>query len=174
MSVSDNELLVLVTAGSKHGATAEIAERICLELRRHGHRVDFVSPDQVVDVHQYGAIVIGSAVYAGRWTKSARQLVDRIADSHTTSPIWIFSSGPLEDPPSVDNEAVDVAQVVEKLSPRDHRVFAGRADREALGFAERAILSAVKAQYGDYRNWEEISAWAAEIGKEILSLQSAA
>ena len=169
----DKEALVLVSAGSKHGATAEIAERISLELRRVGHHVELRSPGQVGDLDRYSAMVIGSAVYAGRWTKPARQLVDRIAESSTTGPIWIFSSGPLEDPPNADDEAVDVSNIFEKLSPRGHRVFAGKADPETLGFAERAILSAVKAEYGDFRNWEEISSWALEIGLEIRAMQSA-
>ena len=36
-----------------------------------------------------------------------------------------------------------------------------------MGFAERTIIKLVGAPYGDFRNWEEIAAWAHGIAKEL-------
>jgi menaquinone-dependent protoporphyrinogen oxidase len=63
---------VLVTAASKHGATAEIAEAIAEVLAGNGLDPAVVPPDEVDDVAAYDAVVLGSAVYAGHWLKPAR------------------------------------------------------------------------------------------------------
>jgi menaquinone-dependent protoporphyrinogen oxidase len=42
-------------------------------------------------------------------------------------------------------------------------VFAGKLDRSELGFAERAMVRAVHAQEGDFRDWAAIDGFASEI-----------
>jgi menaquinone-dependent protoporphyrinogen oxidase len=56
-----------------------------------------------------------------------------------------------------------VTDVIEATSAREHRIFGGRIDRSALSFPERAVMMAVRAREGDYRDWDEIAAWADEI-----------
>jgi menaquinone-dependent protoporphyrinogen oxidase len=43
-----------------------------------------------------------------------------------------------------------------------------------LGFGEKAIMVAVRAQEGDFRDWDAIAAWADEIGQFFQSDLSAA
>ena len=62
---------------------------------------------------------------------------------------------------------MDASKVIELLSPREHRVFAGALTREGLGFAEHAIVGMVHAPYGDFRDWDEITTWARGIAKEL-------
>jgi len=158
---------ILVTAGSKHGATIEIAERIGETLQRHGYDVDMRPAEQVDDLGGYQVVVLGSAVYAGHWVKSARAVADMIASSSARPKTWIFSSGPIGDPPMPEEEAVDVSEVAELTAARGHRVFSGRIDKSSLSFAERAILVAVRAQEGDYRDWDDIENWANEIARQL-------
>lgn len=61
---------VLVTAASKHGATAEIAAAIGEGLRNRGHQVAVVAPE----------------------------LGLRAGDCLRSRPVWLFSSGPVGDP----------------------------------------------------------------------------
>ena len=70
---------VLVTAATKYGATAEIAQAIAAVLGEHGLEVTVLPPEQVEEVEGYDAVVVGSAVYAGHWLKPARELVERHA-----------------------------------------------------------------------------------------------
>jgi dienelactone hydrolase len=42
------------------GATPEIAESIGSKLRKHGHEVEIIDPDEVVDLSSFEAVVIGS------------------------------------------------------------------------------------------------------------------
>jgi menaquinone-dependent protoporphyrinogen oxidase len=49
----------------------------------------------------------------------------------------------------------------------EHRVFAGKADRRSLGFAERAIFAVVKAPDGDFRPWDAVIEWASDIARTL-------
>jgi menaquinone-dependent protoporphyrinogen oxidase len=44
-----------------------------------------------------------------------------------------------------------------------HRVFAGVLDKGDLGMGERVIVRALRVPMGDFRDFEEVSAWAREI-----------
>ncbi|HET9522313.1 MAG TPA: flavodoxin domain-containing protein [Candidatus Limnocylindrales bacterium] len=151
---------VLITAASKHGSTAAIADAIALELRAAGIETDVIAPDRVRSVAGYDAVVIGSGVYIGKWLDSARKLIEREAASLATRPVWLFSSGPLGDPPlpAVDP---DVSAFIEATRARSHRVIPGKFDRSQLSFGERALTRHAAA--GDFRPWPEIEAWAREI-----------
>lgn len=65
---------VLVTAASKYGAIAEMADAIREALGEAGQDTTVLAADDVTDVGD-DAVVIGSAVYAGRWLESAKQFV---------------------------------------------------------------------------------------------------
>ena len=133
---------VLVTAATKHGATGEIAQVIGDALRQRGLDPTVLEPAQVDGVDGYDAVVLGSAVYAGHWLKPARELVARCGDAPAARPVWLFSSGPVGDPPKPEEDPVDVAEVLAATRAREHRVFAGKLVRKQLAFPERAIVSA--------------------------------
>lgn len=158
---------VLVTAASKHGATGEIGEILAGVLRDAGLQVETGAPETFGALDAYDAVIVGSAVYAGRWLDTARRFVDRHASELAARPLWLFSSGPIGDPPMPDGQPPEALALVDRLGARGHRSFAGRIDRAQLGFVERAITKALKAPEGDFRDWEEIRAWADEIAHEL-------
>jgi menaquinone-dependent protoporphyrinogen oxidase len=154
---------VLVTAATKYGATAEIAAAIAAVLGEQGLEARVLPPEQVEGVDGYDAVVVGSAVYAGHWLKPARELVERHAGALAGRPVWLFSSGPVGDPPKPEEDPVDVADLLAVTGAREHRVFAGKLVRKQLSFPERAIVSALRVPEGDFRDWTEIRQWAAGI-----------
>lgn len=165
---------VLVTAASKHGATAEVAGEIGKTLREALREsgdvvVDVLPPEEVGPVEDYDAVVLGSAVYAGHWLEPAREFARRHADALSARPTWLFSVGPVGDPPKPEEDPVDVAEILEATRAREHRVFAGKLDRHALGFAEKAIVLALRAPVGDFRDWEGIHAWTHAVATELAS-----
>ena len=157
---------VLVTAASRYGATGEIAEAIGEVLRERGLDAT-VGPPEAATVDGHGAVVLGSAVYAGHWLKPARELVDRQRDALAARPVWLFSSGPVGDPPKPEEDPVDVAELVAATGARDHRVFAGRLLRKQLGFADKAIAVALRVPDGDFRDWTATREWAAGIAEAL-------
>ena len=69
---------VLVTAASKHGSTAQIAEVIADVVSSSGHDVVVEDPSSVHELGAFDASVVGSAVYAGHWMGTAREFAGRI------------------------------------------------------------------------------------------------
>jgi menaquinone-dependent protoporphyrinogen oxidase len=158
---------VLVTAATKYGATGEIAQVIGEVLADHGLAATVVPPEQVDAVGDYDAVVLGSAVYAGHWLKPARELVDRAGDVLAGRPVWLFSSGPIGDPPKPTEDPVDVAAIQAATKARDHRVFAGKLVRKQLSFGEKAMVVAFRAPDGDFRDWAEIKGWASAVADAL-------
>lgn len=157
---------VLVTAGSKHGATAEIANHIGATLRERGFQVTVAAPDDVISLKGYHVVVLGSGVYAGHWLKDAKRVAKQVAETAPPPKVWLFSSGPLGTPPE-EEDPVDVKAIEEETAARGHRIFSGKIDKSLLSFGERAIMVAVRAPEGDFRDWEDIAEWADEIADQL-------
>jgi menaquinone-dependent protoporphyrinogen oxidase len=165
----NSAMRVLVAVASKHGATAEIAQAVGEGLTQAGLAATVVDANDVADVESYDAVVLGSAVYAGRWLKAARDLAEQHGDLLRTRPLWLFSSGPVGDPLKPEEDPVDVEQIMSILDAREHRVFAGRIDKSLLGFAEKAIVKALKVPEGDWRDVGAVKAWAGEIAAALAA-----
>lgn len=162
---------ILIAHATRHGSTAEIAERLADRLRAAGHDVDIATaePGRWLDDEHEGYIV-GSAVYLGRWLRGARQFLDENASVLRRHPVWLFSSGPTGADQAASVRTRDVARLIGTTGARAHAVFGGRLDRSTLGPFERAVTRAVRAPYGDFRDWAAIDAWAAEIAGELARL----
>jgi menaquinone-dependent protoporphyrinogen oxidase len=158
---------VLVTTASKHGSTEEIGRFIGEVLVEQGIEVGALPPEDVISLHRYDAVIMGSAVYAGHWMTSMKKMAHRLAPELLDRPVWLFSSGPIGDPPKPDEDPVDVAPLIEATGARGHAVFAGKLDKGVLGFAEKAIVAAFKVTDGDFRDWDEIRGWAIGIAEEL-------
>lgn len=154
---------VLVTAASRHGATAEIAQAIGGVLSSAGIEADIRSPEEVTTVADYDGVVLGSGVYAGRRLAAAKDLVERESAALSAKPVWLFSSGPLGNPAKPDEEPPDVAHLRECTRAIDHRIFPGKLDRRRLGFGEKTIVAVVHAPDGDFRPWGAVIEWASSI-----------
>lgn len=162
---------VLVTVASKHGSTGEIGEIIASVLRDAGLTVESAEPDAVGGPERFDAVVIGSAIYAGRWLHPARSFAERHAASLAARPVWIFTSGPIGDPPMPADEARETADIAALIGARDQRTFAGRLDRSQLGFMERTVTRALKVPEGDFRDLDAIRSWADEIVTALRAME---
>jgi menaquinone-dependent protoporphyrinogen oxidase len=165
---------VLVTYATKHGATAEIAERIARVLTRAGLAVDLVPVEEAPAPDGHGAVVLGAAIYMGMWRRGAKQYLTRHQEALAARPVWLFASGPTAegDPEElVDGHVVQAAlePVIERISPRDITLFHGRIDPEHLGWFERFVIRTVGAEVGDHRDWDAIEAWAGEVAEALAS-----
>jgi len=167
-----DRMRVLVTAASKHGSTFEIAEAVAEELAARGHAAT-VSRLPGADVDGYDAVVLGSAVYIGRWLKEATDFVRRNGPALRQRRVWLFSSGPVGDLPRPEEPAVDVSDILRATAAAGHAVFAGRLDRTRLTFGEKAIVLALHAPEGDFRDWTAIRDWAAFLATDLRSTSAA-
>lgn len=155
---------MLVAAESRHGSTREVADAIGRRLTAAGCRVDVLTLEEVGALAPYDGVVLGSAIYLGRWLQPARRFITERADELRACTVWLFSSGPIGSPPFPDPDAAfDPTPVIEATGARGHRLFAGRLDQESLGMRERFLVRAARVHDGDFRDWAAIEAWADEI-----------
>jgi menaquinone-dependent protoporphyrinogen oxidase len=158
---------VLVAVASRHHATFEIGGRIAAALSAAGLSADVRRPEEVDRLDGYDAVVLGSGVYAGQWLGPAKALAKRLRPELGERPVWLFSSGPLGDPPMPAGDPAGVGPLIELVRPRGHRAFSGRIDPAEIHLAETAILKVVRAPSGDFRDWAAIDAWAGEIATAL-------
>jgi menaquinone-dependent protoporphyrinogen oxidase len=86
--------------------------------------------------------------------------------------VWLFSSGPVGDPSrtlvqKMGVDPVDLPGLMSATGAREHRMFAGRLEREHLPFSQRVALRLVRGLEGDFRDWTAISSWAADIADAL-------
>lgn len=160
---------VLVVAASRHGSTDEVADQVARVLAHAGLAVERATPEHVERVEEYDALVLGSAVYFGRWLRPARDWVSRHETALGRVPLWLFSVGRIGDqaPPVTGPETAPIDEIVRRTGARDHRFFGGVLDRSRLVWWERLVVSCLGAPEGDYRDWDEIRAWAAGIAGSL-------
>lgn len=151
---------VLVAVASKHGATWQIAETLAGALRDAGLAADVRGPDDVNSLDGYDAVILGGAVYMGRWPAPAREFAARHRERLASMPVWLFSSGPVGDPLAPEGDTPEMVELAARLGARGYQTFAGRIERARLGIMERAIVGALHAPDGDFRDTEAVRAWA--------------
>lgn len=159
---------VLVASASRHGSTHEVAERVAGELGVRGHDVQVreVIDVSTQDVERAQAVVLGSAVYEGRWQPAALNLARREADLLQARHVWLFSTGPLGADRATPPNA-DVGEVASDTGAIGHRVFGGRLQRDRLGWREKVSADLQGLPEGDHRDLGEIVAWADHVADEL-------
>ncbi|MGW7520117.1 flavodoxin domain-containing protein [Streptomyces sp. NPDC054796] len=158
---------VLVAYGSKHGSTAEIAQWVADALSAHGHEVTVRPADEVRSLDGYDGVVLGSALYAGRWHRGARRFARQYRADLAVLPVWLFSSGPLDGSAAErDIPATrQVQRIAARLGAREHVTFGGRLTAEAGGRLARRVVADGKG--GDFRDPQHVKRWAAGVALEL-------
>jgi len=160
---------VLVTYATRHASTAEIAEAIghVLSAEADADIIEVLPVQDVDNVEDYDAVLLGSAIYDGRWLKPARQFVHANTKQLASRPVWLFSSGPIGEPPVPNTDVGEVNALAERIQARGHQLFAGQLRLAELQLAERTTMRQVHGVEGDYRDWNSIRAWASEVAESL-------
>jgi menaquinone-dependent protoporphyrinogen oxidase len=167
---------VLVAYATKTGGTAGIAKAAGEELQKLGLATDVLDVGEVRNLSPYQAVVLGSAVYFGKWRKEALRFADRHAEELRQRSVWLFESGPTDT--SADEGKAAPAKTAEELAreigARGPVVFGGRFMPENAGPITRRLVASGEggASFGDYRNFDRIRNWAREIGEELLGAKA--
>lgn len=170
---------ILVAYASKYGATKEIAGKIGEVLRQAGLQADVFPVDDIQDLKPYRAVILGSAIYIGKWQKEAVEFLQANEKTLAERPVWLFSSGPTgEGDPVALVEGVrlpaTLQSLVDRIRPRDIAVFHGYINPDKVNFIEKwAVKSLVKKPFGDFRDWDAITTWTTRVAdalKEPVSI----
>jgi len=166
-NASPHGLKVLVAYGTKNGSTAGIADMIGTALIEEGVSAEVRSADEVGSIEMYDAVILGGALYAGRWHRAARRFARRHAEALRDRPVWLLSSGPLDT--SADTTEIppvaQAARALQQLGARQHVTFGGRLNGQAKGFVARAMVR--NGRGGDFRNPVRVEAWSRAIVSQL-------
>jgi menaquinone-dependent protoporphyrinogen oxidase len=155
----------LVAYASTHGSTAGLAGWIADELRAHGIDAWAVPAARISSLESIDAVVIGSAVYFGRWLPEATELVERHAGDLRAMPVWLFATGPTGTPDE-GAHLDEQDRLASLVGARQARVFGGALDR--------TTASAEALELGDWRDEHEVRRWARDIADELAVVSSPA
>jgi menaquinone-dependent protoporphyrinogen oxidase len=163
---------VLVTAASQQGSTFGIAEAIGRTLRSRGLDVTVARPDSVASVDDYDAVLVGSAMYMGRWLETGTEFVRRFAPVLAERAVWLFSSGPVGDPQrklvqKMTADPIELPELLRLTNAREHRIFAGKLSGKGMSGPRRLSLLVFRGFDGDWRDWSAVERWTAEIGDAL-------
>ena len=159
---------ILVAYATRSGSTREIAEAVAEQIRHAAHEVTVLDAADVRSVEPYKAVVLGSALYSGRWRPEAVRLLKRNEELLVHKPVWLFHSGPL-GPGQVPQRAPrQVREIAARIGAEEPITFGGRLSSDtAVGFLARRMARTAAA--GDFRDWDEIRLWAYVISERLVA-----
>ncbi len=165
---------VLVLYASKYGSTKEMAERIGQTFIESGMTTTIKNIKEAESPEEYDVIIIGSAVYVGKWRGEASKYLKKYQEILARKKVWFFSSGPtgVGDPQELTEGwkfPAGLADVTKRINPVDIALFHGAVDIKKLGFLMKWMVKKVKAPIGDFRKWDQVDIWAANIAEIIKS-----
>lgn len=157
---------ILVAYATKHGSTQEVAESIGESLRLHGLEVDVLPARDAGAVGEYAGVVLGGALYMGRWHKDAPRFLHRHRQELASVPIAVFGMGPQDVSEAKLTESraqLERALAQEpEVTPISVAIFGGVVDPAKLSFPFNKMPAL------DARDWHAIDAWAEEVAAAVM------
>lgn len=146
-----------------------MAADVARVIRQSGVEVEISPAREVKSLDRYRAVVLGGALYMGRWHKDARKLLKRHRRELASTPLAVFAMGPKStEPEALESAAAELARALDavpEVHPFSTVVFGGAIDPSKLGFPFKHMPPV------DARDWKAIQAWADEVVRE-LAMQS--
>jgi menaquinone-dependent protoporphyrinogen oxidase len=149
---------ILVAYATKLGSTHEVAEAISARLREHGLAAECRAAVDVDVVARYDGVVLGGALYIGRWHRDARHFLRQHAATLAAMPVAIFGMGPRTTSPA---DIADAREQLERalgrapdVTPVSVAVFGGVVDPTRLHFPFSHMAAS------DARDWDAIESWS--------------
>ena len=152
---------ILAAYGTKHGSTREVVSAVADTLRELGLDVDIEPAGSVDDLSPYAGVVIGGALYTGRWHPEALHFLERHRRTLATMPVAVFGMGPRtlaeHDVEASREQLAKALAKVPEVDPYAVAVFGGVVDPRTLRFPFNRMPAS------DARDWAAIRAWAADV-----------
>lgn len=145
---------VLVAYATKRGSTREVAADVARVIRQSGVEVEISPAREVKSLDRYQAVVLGGALYMGRWHKDARRMLKRYQSELASLPLAVFAMGPKSNEPEAlaggGAELARALDAVPEVHPFSSAIFGG-----VFSFGKKHAL--------DARDWTAIGNWANEV-----------
>ena len=160
---------VLVAYASKYGSTGGVADAIGKELCNRGAAVDVCLVKNVRDLNPYRGVVIGSAIYMGKWMPEVVDFVERNRGVLGQIPVVYFLvCMTMRDPTQENRRKVlayldPVLKEVPQVKPVEIGTFAGALHYSNVSLPWKVFLKLKGVPEGDFRQWDVIRPWATRL-----------
>jgi menaquinone-dependent protoporphyrinogen oxidase len=157
---------ILITYATKAGSTAEIAARIGEIIAQKGVAVDLLPVSKVNDLTPYQAVVVGSVIRVGSVLPEVKTFIEKNQSTLSQKPFSLFIGCMTLAEDTAENRKTVSAYldpIRALVKPASEGLFAGVMNLKKLPLFERLMIKMMKAPEGDFRNWDQISAWAESV-----------
>ena len=154
---------ILITYASKAGSTAETAAHMGEMLAKQNAQVDVLPVEKAGDLSAYQAVMLGSAIRMGQLLPEVVKFVEANQAALQQKSFNVFFLCMILEKDTPENRQTVSAYlepVRALVKPASEGMFAGVMDPKKLSLLERMMMKAMKTPVGDFRNWEQINAWA--------------
>ena len=160
---------ILIAYASKHGSTHDVADQVADVLRGHGLEVDVLAASAVGDLDAYGAVVIGGALYMGRWHRDARRLLHGRRSALASLPVWVYAMGPMDvDEDSIASARKQLDHALDstpEVHPVAVAIFGGVVHSDDLHFPFNHMPEADALDRAAVRAWANDIAFTVKAGR---------
>lgn len=175
---------ILIAYDTIHGSTAEVAAKIGDDLCAMGFKVDVKWVGNVPGVDGYDGFIAASAIYKFDWLPDAKAFLEKYKTQLNAkkTAVFIVGASMSQDTPetraAVQKSFVDpILEKYFETDPVSIGLFGGAFDltrKKEYTLFERIVLRILgivlrlpDKKKADWRNWDTINAWAAEVGDKM-------
>ncbi|MBN2273552.1 MAG: hypothetical protein JXR41_14705 [Bacteroidales bacterium] len=161
----------LIAYAGNYDSTKEIAEHIAGIISEMGADVEVQSVEDTRNMESYDNLIIGSATrmdkLLGKTMRFARRRAEQIRKK--TTAYFVTCLTMKNDTPENREKARSFLEPLCQIKkPVSMGLFGGKLEYNKVGFLGKTLSRQDKTgslAEGDFRNWEQISAWAREVGR---------
>ena len=183
---------VLIAYGTRYGSTEEISNKFAEIMKSHGLDITVINvkKNKWPSLDQFDAVLIGSGIRIGRWTKEAKKYLKKNnKDLKKKTFLAVFvSCGDASYPEKYQNAKEKYVQKIITdmgfdLNKVTYEAFGGlfdmsstskmgRLNKKFMNMAAKDDESAnlTVNEYNDLRDWDQIQSFAIEVTNKILEI----
>lgn len=171
---------VLIAYSSGYGSTREVAEKIGdIFNDKGGVNVTVSSIDDVQEIHDYDAVIVGSSVRADKPLANVRDFFARHNQELTEKPVALFAvclaANNQEGRDKVKREYLShITEKYPDLKLIGKEAFGGKINFDQLNQVMKQLMKSVLIKTGiesegtvDTRDWDFIETWAVEMHDKL-------
>ena len=175
---------VLVAYSTWAGATHQVADEIGKELSKNNLQVNILPAKDIRSVSEYQVVILGTSIHGGQTTGDFNRFLSRFHKelSAKKTGYFVVCLNMIED--NEKNQAETMGWLNKSISkyseikPVALGLFAGAAvtdseEYKKLNILVKKMIESMKKSMdsdkgkSDFREWEKIHAWAAELAEKI-------